>query len=44
MDFGTFSAQLCGLIGTICLAAFIVGGKQDNDGQGTNMTAKRDWE
>ena len=35
---GTASAQICGLIGAACLAAFIVGGAKDNDGQGTNMT------
>ncbi|WP_413410167.1 hypothetical protein [Prochlorococcus sp. MIT 1313] len=38
MDFGTLSAVVCGIIGSACIAIFIIGGKADNDGQGTNMT------
>ena len=34
----TASAQLCGIIGTACLLAFVFGGVKDNDGQGTNMS------
>ncbi len=44
MDLGTLSAQVCGIVGAICLAAFILGGKQDDDGQGTNRSAKQDWQ
>ena len=32
------TAQLCGIIGTACLLAFVFGGVKDNDGQGTNMS------
>ncbi len=38
MDFGTLSAVVCGIIGSACIAIFVIGGKADNDGQGTNMT------
>ena len=38
MDLGSLSAVVFGIIGTALIAIFIVGGKADNDGQGTNMT------
>ena len=43
MDFGTLSAVVCGIIGSACIAIFIIGGKADNDGQGTNMTWILSW-
>ena len=38
MDLGSLSAVVFGIIGSACMAIFIIGGKADNDGQGTNMT------
>ena len=38
------SAQVCGLLGLIGIAIFVIGGKQDNDGQGTNPSIKKPWE
>tara|TARA_Y100001968_G_C19328584_1_gene703086 strand:+ start:573 stop:680 length:108 start_codon:yes stop_codon:yes gene_type:complete len=32
----TFAA-LCGILGAVCYLAFFIGGRQDSDGQGTNM-------
>ena len=43
MDFGTLSAVVCGIVGSACIAIFIIGGKADNDGQGTNMTWTLSW-
>ncbi len=37
-------AQICGILGILGLATFIIGGKQDNDGQGVNSGPKKDWE
>ncbi len=37
-SFSTASAQLCGVITLAGLAVFVIGGKQDNDGQGTNSS------
>ncbi len=44
MTFGTLSAQFCGILGLACLAVFVIGGKQDDDGQGVNRGPKKDWE
>ena len=38
------SAQICGILGVLGLAVFVIGGKQDNDGQGTNPSIKQTWE
>ncbi len=38
------SAQICGILGLIGLGIFVIGGKQDNDGQGTNPSVKKSWE
>ena len=38
MSFSMLSAQICGILGVAGLAIFIIGGKQDNDGQGTNTS------
>ena len=37
-SFSTFSAQFCGVLMLAGLAIFAIGGKQDNDGQGTNSS------
>tara|TARA_B100000700_G_C14717649_1_gene702173 strand:+ start:646 stop:762 length:117 start_codon:yes stop_codon:yes gene_type:complete len=34
-------AVLCGIAGVIGYVAFFIGGRQDSDGQGTNMPAKK---
>ncbi len=44
MSFSTLSAQVCGIAGLVCLAAFIIGGKNDDDGQGVNQGPKKEWE
>jgi len=31
-------AAICGIVGSACYLAFFIGGRRDNDGQGTNMT------
>ncbi len=33
-----FSAPVFGILGVIAFAIFAIGGKQDNDGQGTNSS------
>ena len=38
MGFSTFSAQFFGILGVIGIAIFVIGGKQDDDGQGTNSS------
>ncbi len=44
MTASMLSAQICGILGLAGLAIFIIGGKQDNDGQGTNPSVKKPWE
>ena len=44
MHFGMLTAQVCEIVGLACLDAFIVEGKQNEDGQGVNSVLKKDWE
>ena len=44
MSFSIFSAQIFGVLGLLGISVFIIGGKKDNDGQGTNPSIKKDWE